>query len=139
MADRIGQKLGNYRLVRLLGQGGFAEVYLGEHQRLKTQAAIKVLHTQLTEENVEGFLKEARFLASLEHPHIVRVLDFDVREGTPFLVMSYAPNGTLRRLHPKGTRLPLTAIVSYVKQIADALLYAHDEKLIMNINLLGTI
>ncbi|MFL5589806.1 MAG: protein kinase domain-containing protein [Ktedonobacteraceae bacterium] len=130
MADRVGQHLGNYRLTRLLGRGGFAEVYLGEHRRLKTQAAIKVLHTQLADSDVEGFLKEAQFIASLEHPHIVRILDFDVEESTPFLVMSYAPNGTLRQLHPKDTVLPLPTVVGYVKQVADALQYAHDEKLI---------
>ena len=130
MADRVGQQLGNYRLTRLLGCGGFAEVYLGEHRRLKTPAAIKVLHTQLADNNVEGFLKEAQFIANLEHPHIVRILDFDVEDSTPFLVMSYAPNGTLRQLHPKDTMLPLPAVISYVKQVADALQYAHDEKLI---------
>src|SRR5438552_1054869 len=130
MADRVGQQLGNYRLTRLLGCGGFAEVYLGEHRRLKTPAAIKVLHTQLADNNVEGFLKEAQFIANLEHPHIVRILDFDVEDSTPFLVMSYAPNGTLRHLHPKDTLLPLPTVVSYVKQVADALQYAHDEKLI---------
>lgn len=130
MADRVGQKLGNYRLARLLGRGGFAEVYLGEHIRLGTQAAIKVLHTQLADDDVEGFLKEARTIASLEHPHIVRVLDFDVQEYTPFLVMGYAPNGTLRQRHARGTQLPLTTVVVYVKDIADALQYAHDEKLI---------
>src|SRR5947208_918145 len=130
MADRVGQQLGNYHLTRLLGRGGFAEVYLGEHRRLKTQAAIKVLHTQLADNDVEGFLKEAQFVASLEHPHIVRILDFDVEESTPFLVMSYAPNGTLRQLHPKDTILSLSIVVNYVKQIADALQYAHDEKLI---------
>ena len=47
MADSVGQRLGNYRLVRLLGQGGFAQVYLGEHLRLGTQAAIKLLSTHL--------------------------------------------------------------------------------------------
>src|SRR5947209_15626653 len=130
MADRVGQQLGNYRLTRLLGRGGFAEVYLGEHRRLKTQAAIKVLHTQLADSDVENFLKEAQFIAKLEHPHIVRILDFDVEESTPFLVMSYAPNGTLRQLHPRDAVLPLPTVVSYVKQVADALQYAHDEKLI---------
>jgi serine/threonine protein kinase len=47
MADRVGQQFGSYRLVALLGQGGFAEVYLGQHVRLSLQAAIKVLHTHL--------------------------------------------------------------------------------------------
>src|SRR5438309_7257222 len=108
MVDRVGQQLGNYRLVRLLGQGGFADVYLGEHVYLETQAAIKVLHTQLAREDIEQFRIEARTIARLEHPYIVRVLDFGVEGSTPFLVMSYAPNGTLRQRHPKGTRLPLT-------------------------------
>ncbi len=128
--DRIGQQLGNYRLVRLLGGGGFAQVYLGEHVRLHTQAAIKVLHTQIAATEIDSFLTEAQTIAHLEHSHIVRVLDFDVAEGIPFLVMSYAPNGTLRQRHPKGTQLPLPTIVSYVTQLADALQYAHDEKLI---------
>ncbi len=86
MTDRVGQQLGNYHLIRLLGRGGFAEVYLGKHLRLKTQAAIKVLRTQLADDDVEGFLNEARTIAHLEHSHIVRVLDFDVEEGIPFLI-----------------------------------------------------
>lgn len=130
MADRVGQQLGNYRLMRLIGQGGFGEVYLGEHVYLRTQAAIKVLQVRLANEDTEGFLNEARTIASLKHPHIVRVLDFGIDTGTPFLVMDYAPYGTLRQRYPKGTRLPPAAIVSYVKQVAAALQYAHDRKLV---------
>ena len=130
MADRTGQELGNYRLTRLLGRGGFAEVYLGEHMRLKTQAAIKVLYAQLDSDNSEEFLQEAQTVAHLIHPNIVRIFDFDVREGVPFLVMDYAPSGTLRQRHPKNTRLPLETIIPYIKQVADALQYAHDEKFI---------
>ncbi len=74
MADRVGQQLGNYRLVQKLGEGGFADVYLGEHIYLKTQAAIKILHTRLAKDDMEEFLNEARTVARLEHPHIVRVL-----------------------------------------------------------------
>src|SRR5438128_1527786 len=107
MADRVGQQLGNYRLVRLLGTGAFAEVYLGEHVYLETQAAIKILHTQLASNEIEHFRNEARTIAHLEHPHIVRVLDFGVEGNTPFLIMSYAQGGTLRQRHPKNTRLPL--------------------------------
>ncbi len=130
MADRTGQQFGNYRLIRLLGRGGFAEVYLGEHIRLNTSAAIKVLHAQLTSSDEESFNNEARTIARLVHSHIVRVLDFDIQEGVPFLVMEYASNGTLRQRHPKGEKLPLATIVDYVKQVADALQFAHDEKLI---------
>jgi eukaryotic-like serine/threonine-protein kinase len=130
MVDRVGQQLGNYQLISLLGAGGFAEVYLSEHIHLGTQAAIKVLHTQLTSDDVDKFRTEARTIARLIHPHIVRVLEFGVEGNTPFLVMDYAPNGTLRQRHPKGVALPLPLIVAYVKQVADALQYAHDEKLI---------
>ena len=75
MADRVGQKLGNYQLTQLLGQGGFADVYLGEHIFLKTQAAIKVLQMRLANDDMESFVNEARTIAGLKHSHIVRVLD----------------------------------------------------------------
>src|SRR5215470_2189269 len=130
MSERVGQQLGNYRLLRLIGQGSWASVYLGEHLHLGTQAAIKVLHTYLTSEGSEQLRSEARTMARLLHPHIVRVLDFDVVDGIPFLVMEYAPGGSLRKLHPQGTRVPLDSVVSYVKQVADALGYIHRHKLI---------
>lgn len=130
MTDRVGQQLGNYRLIELLGRGHWASVYLGEHLHLHTQAAIKVLHEPLAPTEAEDFLTEARTLARLRHPHIVRVLDFGLQEGIPFLVLDYAPGGTLRKLHPKGTRLPLETVVSYVRQVASALQYAHEQRLI---------
>src|SRR5215472_15268742 len=120
MADRSGEHLGNYRLVRLLGQGGYAEVYLGQHVRLSLQAAIKVLHTHLTGSEAEHFYQEAETIAKLSHSSIVRVFDFDVQDGTPFLVMDYAAGGSLRQRYPKGSLLPLPHIVSYVKQVAAA-------------------
>ncbi len=125
---RVGQRLGNYQIIRLLGEGGFGEVYLGEHIHLGSQAAIKVLNSRLTSKEIGPFLAEARTLIRLIHPHIVRVLDFGTEDKTPFLVMDYAPNGTLRQLHPKGTSLPLGLIISYVKQVAAALQFAHNEK-----------
>src|SRR5262245_59422036 len=107
MTVQIGQQVGNYRLIRLLGRGGFAEVYLGQQLWLNTQAAIKVLQSRLSEDEVENFLREARNIASLVHPHIVRVLDFGLEDNIPYLVMDYAPNGSLRQRYPKGTIRPL--------------------------------
>src|SRR6266496_2421115 len=130
MPDRIGQQLANYRLIRQLGQGGFADVYLGEHVYLNTPAAIKVLQMRLTDEDKQNFLEEARTIAHLKHPSIVRILEYDVVDSIPFLVMEYAPNGTLRQCHPKGAVLPPASIAPYVRQVAAALQYAHDQKLI---------
>src|SRR2546429_354575 len=136
MYDSVGQQLGNYYLVRLLGRGGFSNVYLGEHIYLKTQAAIKVLQMQLEDDEKDHFLHEARTIAHLVHPHIIRVLDFGVQNGLPFLVMDYAPQGTLRERHPNGTRLPLATIVEYVKQVALALQYARALKPVLFVFLL---
>lgn len=130
MMDRVGQQLGHYRLLRLLGEGGFAQVYLGEHVHLGTQAAMKVLHTQLAQEDVEQFREEARIIARLEHPHIIRVLDFGIHEKIPYLILSYAPHGTLRQRYPRGTRLPLATILTYTTQVAQALQYAHTQRII---------
>src|SRR5215469_8504800 len=133
MADSVrreGQQLGNYRLLRLLGCGGFAEVYLGQHLHLDSHAAVKILRTRLPDEDARQFVREAQILARLSHPHIVRILDFAIQEGTPFLVMEYAPGGTLRSLHPKGAQMPLETLVRYVTQVAEALQYAHDQRLV---------
>jgi len=131
MADRSGQQLDNYSLIRLLGQGTFGEVYLGEHIRRKTQVAIKILHTRISNEEFYDFINEVRIFR-LRHPHIVPVLDFGVEQttSTPFIVMEYAPNGTLRHRCPRGMPLPLPTIVEYVQQIAAALQFAHEENLI---------
>jgi serine/threonine protein kinase len=130
MNDHVGQQLGNYRLVRLLGQGGFADVYLGEHVHLRTQAAIKILQMRLAEEHAEAFINEARTIAHLVHPNIVRVLDFGVQNGVPFLVMDYAPGGTLRQRMPSGKPLPPAALFPFIAQVASALQYAHQRKLV---------
>ncbi|TMC15527.1 MAG: serine/threonine protein kinase, partial [Chloroflexi bacterium] len=130
MRDRVGQQLGNYRLLRLIGRGATAEVYLGEHIFLKRRAALKVMYNMLADEEVNPFLLEACTLARLTHPNIVSVHEFDVEEGTPFLVIDYAPRGTLRSLHPTGSCLSLATTVSYVKQIAAALQYAHNHQVI---------
>ncbi len=130
MIDWIGQKLGNYRLTRVLGEGGFATVYLGEHIYLQTPAAIKVLQIHLTTDALERFLAEARIVARLTHPHIVPVLEFGIEGNTPFLVTGYAPFGSLRQHHPAGSMLAISTVVPYVMQIAAALQYAHDRNVI---------
>jgi serine/threonine protein kinase len=130
MAELVRQYLGNYRLSYLLGHGGFAEVYLGEHITFKSRAAIKVLRMQLVREAQESFLHEARTIAGLDHPNIVRVLEFGVDHYTPYLVMSYAPNGTLRQRYARGTILPSANILPYVRQISAALQYGHDRQLV---------
>jgi serine/threonine protein kinase len=128
---RLGQQIGEYRLVRKLGGGGFGTVYLAEHVHTRALAAIKVLDVRLARpEDFKDFLNEVRTVR-LRHPHIVPLLDFGIsREDLPFLVMEYAPAGTLRDRHPRGNRLPLSAIVFYVDQLASALQYAHDQRVI---------
>ncbi len=128
--DRIGQQLGNYRITRVLGQGGFADVYLGEHIYLKRPAALKLLRTSLKESDIENFLTEAQTLASLNHPYIVRVLEYVVEQGMPVLIMDYAQAGTIRNRHPRSSVLPLKTVITYSKQIAIALQYAHNHNII---------
>src|SRR5215469_4085937 len=106
MADWYGKQLGNYQLVKLLGKGGFAEFYLGEHIHLGTPAAIKILTAKLSGEEESNFREEARTIAWLKHPNIVRVLEYGVQEGQPYLVMDYAQNGTLRQFFVKGRKYP---------------------------------
>ncbi len=130
MADRLGQQFGNYRLIALLGQGSYAEVYLAQHVRLELQAAIKVLHGHLSSSEAERFQQEAQTMVRLTHPSIVRVFDFAVQDGIPFLIMEYAPNGSLRRRYTEGSIVSLPEIIPSIKQVAAALQYAHEQQFI---------
>jgi serine/threonine protein kinase/Tol biopolymer transport system component len=126
----VGRQIGNYRLIKLLGHGEFAEVYLGDHVHLRLQVAVKVLTNRLTDQEVVNFRKETLAITGLEHPNILRVYDFGIVDHTPCVVMAYAPNGSLRTFHPGETRLDRYAIAFYVKQVAAALHYAQDKKVI---------
>src|SRR5216683_1920359 len=128
--ELVGRKFGNYNLRRLLGRGSFADVYLGEHLYLKTQAAIKILRLHLIDDARASFLHEAQTVAHLEHPHIIRVLEFGVEQQKPFLVMSYARHGTLRERFRRGIAVSPATITPYLEQIAHALDYAHSQNVI---------
>jgi eukaryotic-like serine/threonine-protein kinase len=130
MVDRSGQQLGHYKLIRLIGRGGFADVYLAQNLNLGSFCAIKVLRTPLIRKGRRLFLREARLAARLDNDYIIRVLDASSHNGIPFIVMSYAPNGSLRDRHPRGKPAPFDVILSYLEQIAEALDYLNAHNLI---------
>jgi serine/threonine protein kinase len=126
-----GEQVGNYLLLRELGQGGYAQVYLAEHLSLKQQVALKLLNRSLTQhEDLVRFQFEARLLAQLRHRHIVRALNFDGEGKTPFLAMDYAPGGTIQQVFRHGVPQPLFRMLPFAMQIARALQYAHDHSVI---------
>src|SRR5437660_487450 len=93
--NRVGEVLGHFRLMNPLGKGGYAEVYLAENIHLGTQVAIKVLRVRVLQEYEQEQLRtEASVMMTLDHPHIVKVLDFGIEVNkrgfdgsTPYLVM----------------------------------------------------
>jgi polar amino acid transport system substrate-binding protein len=131
MIDCSGQQLGKYRLIGLLGHGGAASVYLGQHIFFNTEYAIKVWEMPVQSLNQDA-LAEARTIVSLKHPHIIPVhyFDVDASTGLPFLVMDYASGGNLRQSHPEGMVLPPVLVCHYVRQVAAALAYAHQRQVV---------
>lgn len=128
---RSRRQCGKYWIVKPLDRGGFGAVYLGMHRYLGTLVAIKFLHTRRVDTEREQFLAEARLAAGLLHPRINRVLDFGISaDGIPYLVMDYAPYGSLRTIHPDGQMLRLSTVLYYAEQIADGLHYMHRHGLI---------
>lgn len=126
-----GQYIGGCRILRLIGQGNSSEVYLGEHPGLSQPVAVKLLHAWTGEREVQRFLTQAAMLSKLDHPHIIHIYDFGLTDDdVPYLVVSYAPYGTLRQRYPRGSRLPLSEVVNYIMQSADALQYVHEHELV---------
>lgn len=123
--------LGDYTITRLLGRGGQAEVYEGFDPDLDRAVAIKVILPAVAGEPgfEERFRREARLVASLRHPHIVQVFDFDVADGKPFMVMEYLKGDTLKTrladLRSRGQTMPLAEIARILDALASALDYAH--------------
>jgi serine/threonine protein kinase len=126
----VGQQIGNYQLIKLLGEGGYARVYLGKHRYLNSHAALKVLSATIDAGDEPKFLAEAQALVNLRHANIVHLLDFVIENATPVLIMDYAQKGSLRQYYPDGTRMPLATVVDFVGQIAAALQYAHNHHVI---------
>lgn len=141
---------GKYIIKRVLGQGGFGITYLAEQVSLGREVAIKeffmkdgCLRNEETgfvtvpttgaaarvEQFRKKFLKEARTLASMDHPHIISVIDVFEENGTVYYYMPYMPNGSLKSLVQKKGRLNESAALLYIGQVASALEYMHERQL----------
>jgi len=119
---------GTYRIVGPIAEGGCGEIFLADHTRLPGQVAIKVLHRGLQQnaDVLSRFRQEAEITATLHHPHIVQVLDFNVTDqGYPYLVMEMLEGQSLSRRINDAGELPPAAAVGIVEQIAQALHAAH--------------
>ena len=123
--DRIGR----YRVERLLGTGGFAQVFLAVDEELKRQVAVKVPHNDLVgrREHALTYLREAQTVANLDHPHIVPVHDVGRTDDVPCYVVSKFIEGTDLAKHLKTHRPTWRRSTEIVADIADALHYAHTQ------------
>lgn len=133
MFDLAGRTVGKYRLMEKLGQGGMAQVYKAYQPDLDRYVAVKILHPHLTgdPEFEARFRREARAVAALEHPNIVRIYDFDTAEGLAFLVIECV-EGTnlrtrLREMAGRGDLMELAEVGRITGALADALDYAHRQ------------
>lgn len=128
-----GQKLGKYEIKSLIGRGGMAEVYRARNPDLNQDVAIKFLRPQIVDspEQLARFQQEARAAAALNHPHILRVYDFDTTGPAPYMVMELIEGPTLRDLiaHHPG-RLPIERAIKLFAQVAEAVGYAHARGII---------
>jgi len=136
MPEWIGHIVGKVRIEKYLARGGMAEVYLGTHLTLERPVAVKVLHSHIESEPelLTRFQREAKVVASLRHPNIVQVFDFDMYEGHPYLVMEYI-NGLsfstyLHHLHEKNQKLSFKQIAYLLKALASGIDYAHSQGVI---------
>jgi Tol biopolymer transport system component/predicted Ser/Thr protein kinase len=126
MAILSGKRLGPYEVLSAIGAGGMGEVYRARDTRLDRTVAIKVLPPHLADraERRERFEREARTIASLNHPHICTLHDIGHQDGTDYLVMEYLEGETLAERLKKGP-LPIAQVLQYAIEISDALDKAH--------------
>jgi serine/threonine protein kinase len=132
--ELIGQKLGQYEIHELIGEGGMARVYKAFQPTLEREVAIKALPTQIDDvrdqDLVRRFYDEAKLVARLSHPNIVPVHDFGEDNGWAYIVMEFIPNGALRErlrhAESMGGRIALPWTLTIIEQAALALDFAHS-------------
>jgi serine/threonine-protein kinase len=127
----IGTSLSHYRITEKLGQGGMGEVYRAEDTNLSRQVAIKVLPDAFAHdaERLARFEREAKLLASLNHPNIASIYGLEQADGKPFLVLELVEGQTLSERLKKG-RIPLDETLDICRQIAEGLEAAHEKGVI---------
>ncbi len=130
-------RIGNYALISRIGSGGVGTVFLAEDGRDGQSVALKVLsppNSVDVGEFLARFQREASVIASLDHPHIVRVRDAGIVDGQCFIAMPYLNYGTLKdrltKFNASGERMPVVEVLDIARQIAQALDYAHKRGLI---------
>lgn len=124
---------GNYKLLSPLGRGGMGTVYLAEHTRMQRRVALKVLPAAWANQPtfLERFLREARAIAVLDHPNIVRAYDFDSIEGSHFLALEYIDGKDLAsHVRLADQPLPIPVVLDYIAQAAAGLEYAHQRGIV---------
>lgn len=132
----IGKTLGAYKIIEAIGAGGMARIYRGFHIELNRYAAIKVINWGLQEdpEFTERFRREAQAIASLRHPNIVQIYDFDKHDTGYFMAMEFIEGSDLavqmRQLEAEKALLPNEKIISVISDVAAALDYAHEQGVI---------
>jgi serine/threonine-protein kinase len=128
------RKLGEYRILRLLGEGGMGAVYLGYHEGLDRQVAIKVLNEEMVSNqlHIDRFYREAKSGALLNHPNIVRSLNIgqDQATGKHYLVLEYVDGPSARQLLDQYGPLPVGDVVHMALDIARALEHVHSRNVI---------
>ncbi len=131
MALDSGTRLGNYEVVSSLGAGGMGEVYRARDEKLGREVAIKLLRQEVSNdpERLARFTREARVLASLNHPNIATLHGFETAQDTPFLVMELVEGETLAERIKRGA-IPVEEALALFLQIADGLEAAHDKGVI---------
>ena len=131
-----GQNIGKYRVLEALGRGGMARVYRAYHPQLDRYVAMKVLRSDLLEEQdlLERFQREARAIASLRHPNIVQVFDFDTHADNYYMVMELLEGDSLRaRLNAcrvARQRMPLPEVLRIMHGVLSGLGFAHSQNII---------
>ena len=128
----INNTIGKYKITKLLGEGGMASVYEAEHELLGTKVAIKVLNPILSTnaQIKERFLNEAKLMASLDHPNITKVIDFDEQPGQLSIVMEYLNGEDLNDVIKNNGALAEKDIINYFSQTLSALKYAHEKGIV---------